>query len=72
MASIAIMIATPQGRPLLATSSERDAAFAAEKVLRHLSGSALPAALWVQCADPGVTRRLADYLIEVQAETVGM
>jgi hypothetical protein len=72
MASIAIMIATPQGRRLLATSTEREAALATESVLRRLPATALPAAVWVQCADPDITRRLTAYLGEMQAEMVEM
>ena len=72
MASIAIMIATPQGRRLLAKSTEREAALAAESVLRRLPATVLLAAVWVQCADPDITRRLTVYLVEVQAEIVGM
>ncbi|WP_336491747.1 hypothetical protein [Methylobacterium nigriterrae] len=72
MADIAIMIGTPQGARLLAFSDERDAAIMAETVLRRLPATALPAPVWVQCADPAVTRRLADYLVEVQADLIGM
>ena len=72
VATIAIMIATPQGRRLLAMSTEREAALAAERVLRRLPVKALPAAVWVQCGDPGITRRLTNYLAEVQAEMTGV
>jgi hypothetical protein len=54
--TIAIMIAMPMGRRVLAAASERDA---------------LPAPLWVQCDDPDITRRLTDYLADVQAELTG-
>lgn len=68
VATIAIMIATPEGSRLLALSSERDAALAAEGVLRRLPMTALPAPVWVQTADSDVQQRLMAYLAEVQAE----
>ena len=72
MASIAIMIGTPQGSRLLAFSSERKAAIATETILRRLPVRSLPAPLWVQSVDPDVRSRLTTYLTEVQAELVGM
>ncbi|WP_336490133.1 hypothetical protein [Methylobacterium nigriterrae] len=72
MADIAIMIGTPQGARLLAFSSERKAAQAVETILRRLPATALPAPVWVQSTDPAVARRLTEYLVEVQAELVGM
>ena len=68
MASIAIMIGTPQGSRTLGYSSEREAADAAEMILRRIPITALPAPIWVQCDDVAVANRLADYLAEVQAE----
>jgi len=70
MASIAIMIGTPQGSRLLAFSSERKAAIATEAILRRLPAKTLPAPLWVQAADPHVRSRLTTYLTELQAELV--
>ncbi|GEP04795.1 hypothetical protein [Methylobacterium oxalidis] len=71
MATIAIMIATPRGRRLLAASSEREAALTAELVLRTLDRLTLPTAIWVQCADLDVTFRLMGYLTGVQDEMIG-
>ena len=68
MASIAIMIGTPQGIRLLAFSDEREAADAAEMILRRLPAAALPAPVWIVCTDPGIQRRLTDYLADVQTE----
>ena len=70
--TIAIMIAMPMGRRVLAAASERDAALSAEAVLRQLEPDALPAPLWVQCDDPDITRRLTGYLAELQAELTGV
>ena len=66
------MIGAPKGRRLLVLPSERDAALAAEKFLRRLPAIALPVPIWVQCADPSATRRLTDYLVELQAELVSI
>ena len=71
MASIAILIGTPDGTRLLAASSERDAAQMAESLLLGLDPAALPAPLWVQCADAGLVRRLTGYLAAFQAELAG-
>ena len=70
MAAIAILIGTRAGARLLAATSEREAALSAEAFLRRLPIRALPAPLWVQCADPAVTERLNAYLADVQAERV--
>ncbi|AYO81924.1 MULTISPECIES: hypothetical protein [Methylobacterium] len=70
MATIAILIGTQAGARLLAATSEREAALSAEAFLQRLPVRALPAPLWVQCADPGVTGRLTGYLSELQAERV--
>lgn len=70
MATIAVMIATPRGRRLLATKSEREAALTAESILRSLDRLALPTAIWVQCADLAVTLRLTRYLTELQEEII--
>jgi hypothetical protein len=72
MASIAIMISTPQGARLLAFSSERKAAIASETILRRLPRDALPAPIWVSSGDRSVTQRLTGYLEDVQAELVGL
>jgi len=72
MASIAIMIGTPQGAQLLAFSSERKAAITSETILRRLPRDALPAPIWVSCGDRSVTQRLMGYLEDVQAELVGL
>ena len=68
MASIAIMIGTPEGSRTLGYSSESEAAEAAEMILRRIPITALPAPIWIQCDDVAVANRLADYLAEVQAE----
>ena len=68
MATIAIMVGTPAGTRLLAASSERDAAVAAEALICGLDRAALPAPVWVQCADPALARRLATYLRDLQAD----
>jgi hypothetical protein len=68
MASIAIMIGTPEGSRTLGYSSEREAADAAEMILRRIPITALPAPIWIQCDDVAVANRLADYLAGVQAE----
>lgn len=72
MARIVVMIGTPEGSRILAASSERDAASAAEAVLRRLDPLALPAAVQVACDDPAVADRLLNYLAGVQAELVGI
>jgi hypothetical protein len=38
--------------------------------LRRLPGDSFQAPVWIVCADPAVTKRLTDYLAEVQAELV--
>ena len=68
MASIAIMIGTPQGSRVLAFPDESEAGDAAEMILRRIPITALPAPIWIQCDDVAVANRLADYLAEVQAE----
>ena len=70
MATIAILIGTQAGARLLAATSEREAALSAEAFLQRLPVRALPAPIWDQCADPGVTGRLTGYLSELQAERV--
>ena len=70
MATIAILIGTPAGARLLAAASEREAALSAEAFLLRLPSRALPAPLWVQCADAAVSGRLTGYLGELQAERV--
>ncbi len=68
MARIAILVGTPAGTRLLAASSERDAAFMVEHLLIGLDRAALPAPLWVQCAEAGLAARLTAYLAAFQAE----
>ena len=68
--TIAILIGTPAGARLLAAASEREAAASAEAYLLRLPSSALPAPLWVQCADVGIGARLTAYLGDWQAERV--
>ena len=68
MASIAILIGTPSGTRLMAASSERDAALMVEGLLLELPRTALPAPLWVQCADRDVAKRLTDYFTGLQTE----
>ncbi|MHB2207613.1 hypothetical protein [Methylobacterium sp. CM6257] len=70
MATIAILIGTQTGARLLAAASEREAALSAEAFLLRLPARALPAPLWVQCADPAVSGRLTGYLNGFQAEKV--
>lgn len=70
MAAIAILIGTQAGTRLLAATSEREAALSAEAFLQRLPTRALPAPLWVQCADPAITDRLTAYLGDLQAERV--
>lgn len=72
MVSIAILIGTPNGTRLLAAASERSAALMAEALLFSLARRALPAPLWVQCADTGIVERLTAYLTELQADLVGV
>ena len=45
-------------------------ALSAEAFLLRLPVRALPAPLWVQCADPAVSGRLTGYLNGLQAEQV--
>ena len=70
MARIVVVIGTPEGSRILAASSERDAATAAEAVVRRLDPLALPAPVRVACDEPAVADRLLDYLAGVQAELV--
>ncbi|KQT07844.1 hypothetical protein ASG40_13130 [Methylobacterium sp. Leaf399] len=72
MANIAIMIGTPGGTRLMAASSERSAALMAEALLVTLGRDALPAPLWVQCADTGIVSRLTAYLGDLQADILGV
>ncbi len=68
MARIAILVGTPAGTRLLAASTERDAAHMVERLLIDLDRAALPAPLWVQCADAALAARLSAYLAGFQAE----
>ncbi|AWN36737.1 hypothetical protein [Methylobacterium radiodurans] len=68
MAHIAILVGTPAGTRLLAASTERDAARMVELLLIGLDRTALPAPLWVQCADGALAARLTAYLAGFQAE----
>ncbi|GJE57395.1 hypothetical protein FV217_21425 [Methylobacterium sp. WL9] len=69
-ATVAIVIGTPSGLRHLASSSERNAAWPAEEVLRSLGADVLLASLWVQCADPEAAKRLTSYLQSVRAEVL--
>jgi hypothetical protein len=69
-ATVAILIGTPAGARLLAAANEREAARTAELFLLRLPPTALPAPLWVQCADRAVVSRLTAYLADFQAERV--
>lgn len=68
MARIAILVGTPAGTRLLAASTEREAAHRVERLLIDLDRAALPAPLWVQCADAALAARLSAYLAGFQAE----
>jgi hypothetical protein len=68
MATIAILIGTPNGTRLLAASVEREAAIMAEAVLFKVERDALPVPLWVQCGDAGIADRLTRYLVELQTD----
>jgi hypothetical protein len=72
MVSIAILIGTPDGTRLMAASTERSAALMAEALLITLERKALPAPLWIQCADTGTVERLTSYLTDLQADLVGV
>ncbi|TXN20778.1 hypothetical protein FV217_16750 [Methylobacterium sp. WL9] len=69
-ATVAIVIGTPSGLRHLASSSERNAAWPAEAVLRGLGAAVSSATLWIQCADPEAAKRLTSYLQSVKAEVV--
>lgn len=69
-ATVAIVIGTSTGLRHLASSSERNAAWPAEAVLRGLGSAVSSATLWVQCADPEAAKRLTSYLQSVKAEVV--
>ena len=69
-ATIAILIRTPAGTRLLAAASEREAALSVEALLTRLPARALPAPVWVLCADPIVGGRLDRCLGEWQAARV--
>ncbi|GJD34410.1 hypothetical protein [Methylobacterium aerolatum] len=69
-ATVAILIGTPEGARLLAASSEREAARVAELFLLRLPAKALPAPLWVQCADRALGHRITTYLADFQDERV--
>ena len=68
MASIAILIDTPQGVRLLAASSAREAALKAESVIATIAQTALPVTVAVECANPDMADRLMNYLADVQME----
>lgn len=68
MVRIAILIATPEGTRLMAAACERSAAIMAEAALLRMERGALPAPLWIQCADAAVARRLTAYLAAFQAD----
>ena len=68
MASIAIMIDTPQGARLLAASSAREAALKAESVIATVARTSLPVPVSVECTNPNMADRLMNYLADVQME----
>jgi hypothetical protein len=68
MASIAILIETPQGARLVAASSAREAALKAESVIAAVPRADLPIPVSVECASPGMADRLMNYLADVQLE----
>jgi hypothetical protein len=68
MASIAILIDTPQGPRLVAASSAREAALKAESVIATVARTCLPVAVSVECANPDMADRLMSYLADVQME----
>jgi hypothetical protein len=68
MASIAILIETPQGARLVAASSAREAALMAESVIAAVPRADLPVPVTVDCASPGMADRLVNYMADVQLE----
>ena len=68
MASVIILIGTPEGLRHLTASSEREAALKAESVIAALARTALPAPISVRCSDTAISRRLMSYLADVQIE----
>ena len=68
MASIAILIDTPQGAWLLAASSAREAALKAESVIATVARIALSMSISVECTNPDMADRLMNYLADVQME----
>lgn len=70
MASIAILIDTPQGARLLAAYSAREAALKAESVIATVARADLPVAVSVECANSDMADRLMNYLADVQMERV--
>lgn len=69
-ATVAIVIGTPFGLRHLASSSERQAAWPAEAVLRSLGKDVQSSSFWVQCADTEAALRLTSYLQSVKAEVL--
>jgi hypothetical protein len=68
MASIIILIGTPDGLRHVAAFSEREAALKAESVIAALARTALPAPVSVQCSDFRLIGRLVRYLADLQME----
>ena len=66
MASIIILIGTPEGLRHLTASSEREAALKAGSVFAALARTTLPVS--VRCSDPAISCRLMSYLADVQVE----
>ena len=65
------MIGTPAGTRVLSVSSEREAAGAAETILRQIPKGALPAPVWIVCSNASIRRRLTSYFMDVQTEIAG-
>ena len=70
MASIAILIDTPQCIRLIAASLPREAALVAESVIATVSRADLPIPVTVECANRDLADRLLNYLADVQMERV--
>ena len=68
MASIAILIDTPQGARLLAAYSAREAALKAESVIATIARACLPVPVSVECTSPDMADCLMNYLADVQME----
>lgn len=69
-ATVAIIIATPNGLRHVASPCERGAAGPAEDILRGLGREVGASSFWVQCADVAVRERLTAYLWGVRTEVL--